>query len=500
MRRCILVVLIWIVVLGAGSTYADESGDNVREALSEQKWTFVENSLSSTTELAGKGIQVDSRFTVIGRGMAAGSFVELDDGSLLNLDSKDGGTVRISRDDGKSWAPYSKMYEGPGPGALTQDYETGLAVKTRDGVIVWVYRDFKNRVRFQWNHPTNDRGDVRLDVWSIRSLDDGKTWVDRQRIFEGYCGALIDIMETSDGNIVVPIQRFVHDPGRHIQCTYVSTDNGKHWIRSNIIDLGGSGHHDGNFEGTVTELEDGRLYMLMRTNLDRQWEAYSWDGGITWLQIQPSPIASTSSPAFITRLNSGRLALIWTDLPGEPRSLTDLNFVAISEYSKKWGPDPMRLVKRHYPPGEEPDIAPLHALTLLSEKEVQAKWAYLNLMIAAGSDYWQRISCNTRHQLSLAFSEDDGQTWGEPIVFAKGNRSYCQLWERRPGELWISVALGQDRTLLKVKEEDLLKGRKKNIRSFETGWNSPYTDVSAPISWNFKSVLPKKGKSLEKRN
>lgn len=463
MRRCVLVVLIWIVVLGAGSTYAGESGDNVREALSEQKWNFVKNGLSRSAKSAGKGIQVDSRFTMIGWGMAAGSFVELDDGSLLNLDSKDGGIVRISRDDGKTWEPYSKMYEGPGPGAMTRDCETGLAVKTGDGVIVWVYRDYKNS-NWNWDHATNDAVDPRRDVWSIRSLDGGKTWVDRQRIFEGYCGALIDIMETSDGNIVVPIQRFVHDPGRHIQCTYVSTDNGKHWIRSNIIDLGGSGHHDGNFEGTVTELRDGRLYMLMRTNLDRQWEAYSWDGGITWLQIQPSQIASTSSPAFITRLKSGRLALIWTDLPGKPRSLTELNLIPISKYSKKWGPDPMRLVKRHYPPGEEPDIKPLHALTLLSEKEVQTKWPYLNLKLAAGSDYWLRVACNTRAFLSIAFSEDDGQTWSEPMVFVKGVRSYCQLWERRPGELWISVALGQDRTLLKVKEEDLLKRRKKNIR------------------------------------
>lgn len=465
----ILIPLIGIACLGGASgAHGNEPGENVREALSEQKWNFVENSLQSTATIgAGKGFRLDSRFTVIGRGMAAGSFVELDDGSLLNLDSKDGGTVRISRDDGKTWAPYSKMYEGPGPGALTQDYETGLAAKTRDGVIVWVYRDYEN-AKFNWDHATNDAPGARRDVWSIRSLDNGKTWVDRQRIFKGYCGALIDIMETSDGDIVVPVQRFVHDPGRHIQCTYVSTDNGKHWIRSNLIDLGGSGHHDGNFEGTLTELKDGRLYMLMRTNMDRQWEAYSWDGGITWLQIQPSPIASTSSPAFITRLNSGRLALIWTDLPesGKSRSLKELNLITITEYGKKWGPDPMRLVKRHYPPGEEPDTKPLHALRVIDVKEARVKWPHLDSgRIGAGSDYWLRVASNRRDCLSISFSEDDGRTWADPIVFSKGgNRSYCQLWERRPGELWISIAIGQDRTLVKVREEDLHKGGKKQIR------------------------------------
>ena len=500
MRKCILVVLTWVVVLAVGSVYADESGDNVREALSEQKWISVKNGLSSTSEYGGESILLDSRFAFLGYGMPAGSFVELDNDSLLNLASKDGGTVRISRDDGKTWKPYSKMYEGSGPGALTTDCETGLALKTRDGVIIWVYRDYKNRTPFQWDHPTNDGANLRLDVWSIRSLDGGKTWVDRQRIFKGYCGAMIDIMQTREGNIVVPVQRFVHDPGRHVQCTYVSTDNGKHWIRSNIIDLGGSGHHDGIFEGTVTQLKDGRLYMLMRTNLDRLWEAYSWDGGITWLQIQPSRIPSMSTPAFIARLKSGRLVLIWMELPAKTRSLKELNQIVISEYGRKWGPDPMRLVKRHYPPGLEPDIKPLHALTLMPDGDAEAKWSHLDLRKGAGSDYWQRLACNNRGFLSISFSEDDGKTWDKPIVFLRGCRSYCQLWERRPGELWISYAWAQDRTLVKVKEEDLIKERKKNTRSFESGWNSPYTDVSAAISWNSQSIFSKKRKSPEKRN
>ena len=33
------------------------------------------------------------------------------------------------------------------------------------------------------------RQDSRLDVWAIRSLDEGKTWIDRQKILDGYCGA-----------------------------------------------------------------------------------------------------------------------------------------------------------------------------------------------------------------------------------------------------------------------------------------------------------------------
>ena len=188
--------------------------------------------------------KLDSRFTWVCQGSPARSFLELDDGSLLNISNEDGGTVRISRDDGKSWSVLSKMVDGPGPGRPTIDRETGMAVKTRDGVIIWLYFDLES-FKWEWDNETGKPApDVRRDVWAIRSLDGGKTWIDRQKIFDGYCGAMMDIIETSDGHVVAAVQRLLYNPGRHEQCTYVSSDNGKTWRRSNIIDLGGHGHHE----------------------------------------------------------------------------------------------------------------------------------------------------------------------------------------------------------------------------------------------------------------
>src|SRR5690606_16379292 len=105
------------------------------------------------------------------------------------------------------------------------------------------------------------------------------TWQDRQRIYEGWCGAILDIIVTSDGGIVVPVQEAIPNPGRHGQAIYVSQDDGKTWTRSNLIDLGGSGDHDGVYEATLVELADGRLWMLARTPWDRLWEAFSYDKG-----------------------------------------------------------------------------------------------------------------------------------------------------------------------------------------------------------------------------
>lgn len=56
-------------------------------------------------------------------------------------------------------------------------------------------------------------------------------------------------------------------PSIRAVCSLISDNDGRSWLRSNLIDLGGHGHHDGATEPTVVELSDGRLMRLIRTNL-----------------------------------------------------------------------------------------------------------------------------------------------------------------------------------------------------------------------------------------
>ncbi len=54
---------------------------------------------------------------------------------------------------------------------------------------------------------------------------------------------------------------------------------------------------------------------------------------------------------------------------------------------------------------------------------------------------------SSRAELSLALSDDDGRTWSTPVVVAAnyeggGRVSYPYLYERRPGELWITTMQG----------------------------------------------------------
>ena len=325
-----------------------------------------------------------------------GPFVKLGDGSILTV--KDNAAF-VSADGGQTWSEPRTMYRGSGTEKPTS---SGVLLRTREGTLVYVYMDMAN-FKFAWNNDRHGAAkDVRLDVWAIRSLDEGRTWVGRKRIFEGYCGALINMIQTRTGEIVVPIQRLVREPCRHCICVYVSADQGQSWRNSNIIDLGGHGHHDGAMEPTIVERGDGRLWMLIRTNYDQFWDAFSDDKGLSWRVLKPSGIDASSAPGYLARLASGRLALVWNRLLPKGR--------------------------KRYP------------------------------RLGGDCNLCDRPTGWHREELSMAFSADDGESWSEPVVIVRikgGGPSYPHIFEPEPGKLWVST-LFRDRTLLSLNESDFL--------------------------------------------
>ena len=62
----------------------------------------------------------------------------------------------------------------------------------------------------------------------------GKTWIDRQKLLDGYCGALITMMQTSRGRIVVPVMCMLYR-NRHATFTCVSANDGKTWTKPVVI-------------------------------------------------------------------------------------------------------------------------------------------------------------------------------------------------------------------------------------------------------------------------
>jgi sialidase-1 len=324
--------------------------------------------------------------------------VELRDGRLLTLE---GSAAKTSTDDGRTWSTPQKIYDGPAPGIPTRDYS--IVFRTKANTLLVLYMDQSSQ-KFAWDSAKKETSaDTTLPVWVIRSLDQGKTWIDRHKVLDGYCGALIGMIQTQKGQIVAPVHTML-DHNRHATLTIVSADDGKTWRKGNIIDLGGRGHHDGADEATVAGLSDGRLLMLLRTGLDRFWEAYSDDGGRYWRELRPSQIDASSAPGYLLRLASGRLALAWNRLYPEGKST---------------------IARR-----DDSDFT-----------EVPTSWQ--------------------REELSLAFSQDDAKTWTKPVVVARqpgGGLSYPSIVERRPGELWI-ITRFPTKSSFSLKEADFASAK-----------------------------------------
>ena len=319
-----------------------------------------------------------------------GPFAGLADGSALTIH---GTNALVSTDDGKTWkaTPAFKNTKrfGPWPG--------GAILRTRDGAVLYAFMN-KNERGGKWDQKTGGpKPDMRLPVYVVRSLDEGKTWEEPILVQDGYCGCIHQMIQLKSGRVVLASQLAVRDPGRHVTVTYASDDNGKTWRRSNIIDLGkygGYGDHGGGIECTIVQLKDGRLWMLLRTYRGRFSEAYSDDDGLTWKDVRPSKIAASGAPGILHRMASGRIVLLWN------------RFI-----------DPVKRTGR-------------------------------------------------REQLSMAFSDDDGKTWAEPVVIGydplkPGNRqsqhrlSYPNVYEHRPGELWITT--GQGPLRVRLLEADFVK-------------------------------------------
>lgn len=307
-----------------------------------------------------------------------GPFVQMDDGTLIIVEGKG---LRTSADGGKTWSE-------PGPpiaSGVNMEHagHVGQILRSRNGILSVVYLNFDG-YKFEWDDEKNEpRPTCKLELWAVRSVDGGKTWIDNQLLLGGYNADFMGFVETREGRLVVAVEHLDPELKRWIVCSFSSDDEGMTWRRSNWIDLGGRGHHDGAVEPMLVELKDGRLMMLIRTNLDWFWRAYSDDGGRYWRTIGPTDIDASSAPGWLTRLASGKLVLVWNRLNSERK-------------------------------GEWPRSS--------------------NRSAAETSPSWHR------EELSIAFSSDEGKTWSKPTIIAYhdgGQLAYPYVHERSPGELWV---------------------------------------------------------------
>ncbi len=324
-----------------------------------------------------------------------GPFVRVGDGNVLAIDNE---ATFVSGDAGRSWSEPRPLFDKAQN--INVSNERAL-LRTGSGVLVAAFMNLNER-NWTWADELHDAPAAKLPTYVMRSLDDGRTWQDIQKMHDDWSGAVRDMIQTKDGRVIFTAMKMLHNPGRHTVLTYSSIDDGATWKASNLIDLGGRGHHGGVTEATITQLNDGRIWSLIRTNWGEFWSGYSYDDGQSWRVLQPSGIPASSAPGLLKRLASGRLLLAWN---------------------------------RPFPEGKQ-------------------TWP-----LRGGDGLWSDTPVsNHREELSLAFSDDDGQTWTQPVVIARQARkslAYPYVFEYEPGELWLTTMQGGIR--VHFREADFIK-------------------------------------------
>lgn len=264
-----------------------------------------------------------------------GPFVRLADGGILTAEEQ---SAWITHDDGKTWSEH-RIFPTGAPFRIKPER---VVMRLRSGVILLVMNNWSVE-KLSWNHQKNvPNPDMHRPTYLVRSFDEGKTWQAPQLLYDGYCGALRDAIQTRDGTVLIMGQELIFEDGRNSSRAYFSDDDGATWAKAPLLDVGKErGDHSGTIEGTLEQLKDGRIWTLLRTYHGWFYEAFSADDGRTWSPLPPcrSKIRSTGSPGLLQRLADGRLILIWNAIPNEGYVRREELAVAFSEdEGESWTP------------------------------------------------------------------------------------------------------------------------------------------------------------------
>lgn len=216
-----------------------------------------------------------------------------------------------SRDGGRSFSERALIVKAADAGAM--NVMSVSLLRMRDGAAAMFYL-----VRRSW---TDMRPYMRL------SYDDGKTWGNAVCCAprSGYFVMNNDrVIRLTSGRILMPIAEHLNAvspdgtplfaPAQGV--FFYSDDDGKTWRESRgAVTLAGIRTEAGLQEPGAVELKGGLLYAWARTDLGRQYEFYSRDGGHTWSTPVPAPFTSPLSPLSLKHLGDGRLFAVWNPVP-----------------------------------------------------------------------------------------------------------------------------------------------------------------------------------------
>ena len=215
---------------------------------------------------------------------------------------------RISEDDGGSWG---KIFVIAEPDQTQNIVRMPSFVRLGDGRLALFVRC----------HQSPNGKSIAMMQCRDESLPalDGSAWTEPRRITPAGPGSHIIIgqrvIRTTSGRLIVPLATpwpWDRKDGKtdNIQTWCLLSDDGENWRQSRSM-LEGPGR--GLMEPCVVELDSGRLMMLTRTQMHRQYISYSDDDGEIWTEaMEVTRLISPESPAALaTEPNTGWVMVVW---------------------------------------------------------------------------------------------------------------------------------------------------------------------------------------------
>ena len=246
-----------------------------------------------------------------------GDFIRLKDGTIRYFytsfrtgnDDFDAADLmfRDSADGGKTWAGESRLAL-PNEGSVNTMSVTVRRLPDGRIALFYLVKDCVDE------KITDCRPFMRI------SEDEANTWGERIALVPDHSYNVVnnDRAEIlASGRILVPAARHGYNANGTIADTaevfcLISDDGGKTWREGKRAPAAEGVIYQ---EPGVCTLADGRILMNIRTDAGCQYFAYSSDGGESWTQPEPSPLASPLSPARIKRIPGSDLLLaVWNPL------------------------------------------------------------------------------------------------------------------------------------------------------------------------------------------
>ena len=163
-----------------------------------------------------------------------------------------------------------------------------------------------------------------MRMYLRRSADGGNTWSDRVLCMpeDGYYVVNNDrVRHLASGRILIPAARHAVAEGyvdaRSESLFFYSDDDGASWkMAAGKCNLPGISCCDSGLqEPGILEIAPNILWGWARTDLGRQYEMFSHDGGDTWTASQPSRFTSPLSPLCMKRGWDENIYAIWNPIP-----------------------------------------------------------------------------------------------------------------------------------------------------------------------------------------